>query len=167
MKKIFISCSLILSALFILAQTSFCEEPPRGKALYDVLGEGKLVTGGRAPQIIWLPDGSGYLISERDSTLKTSLFYKVNPITEEKEQFFNLEKAKAAYSELTGRKRRGLPFKRFLFSDDGTKIKFGLVSKGLIIYDLVSHQMKQFPKIESNEPTPKLSPDWSQIAFVR
>jgi len=165
-KRNFILSNIFVFIILIIGSVS-AQEVPRGKKLYNLIIKGGLVTGGYAPRVTWLPNGSGYIVSERDSVTKRKFFMRVDPVTGEKSRFFNVDRVKAAYKELTGKSKKHLPFMSFKFSPDGKKISFGALSKGLIIYDLDSNKMKQFKPVKFDGPRPKLSPDWTKLAYVK
>jgi len=164
-RKLFIISILLVSIIFILPL--FSQEPVRGKALFDLMKKGGLVKGGFAPNIIWLSDGTGYVITKKDSVTKQRKFYVVNPETGEKKVYIDNNKLLSAYQKCTGKKRRKFPYMRFKIHPEGNKIRFGSFSKGILIYDIPTDSMMQFPGISWEGPSPELSPDWQKIVYTK
>ena len=157
----------ILAAAILCVMPLFSQSPVRGKALFDLMRKGGLVKGGYAPNVTWLADGTGYVIAEKDSSTRQRNFYVVNPETGQKKVFIDRKTVLTAYQKCTGKKRSKFPFISFKFSKDGKKIRFGSFSKGILIYDIQSDSMTQFPKISWDGPSPELSPDWRKIAYTK
>ena len=55
---------------FLLLSTGMIYPQVRGKALYDLMEKGRLVKTEGTTEIIWHPDGSGYIEIERDKNKK-------------------------------------------------------------------------------------------------
>ncbi|OHB65705.1 MAG: hypothetical protein A2V70_12550 [Planctomycetes bacterium RBG_13_63_9] len=157
--------SLVVS-LGLLTATLSAAEPQkvRGKALYELMGKGGLTTTSGSGSLDWLPDGSGYLVQEKDAKTKQTRFFRVDSITEKKTPLFDDETTEAIrgeYRRLSGHDGAGLPMERFRFVREGKAIRFSARQQSYL-FDLDSRTMRRLA------PGPgTYSPDCANRAYVK
>jgi dipeptidyl-peptidase-4 len=137
----------LLSVLLGISILTLCitcgPQPPRGKALYDLLGSRTNLTmleGTRS--VTWLPNGMGYLESETDTTTKTTIYYKVDPQTGNKSDLFDVKTLESLRKALTSvgltvpadPKSKALPFGQFTYTDNASVIQFSMPSDRAAVY---------------------------------
>ena len=118
------SMILLLFLLFyvssgILAQS---QSQPRGQALYDMLRDTRkmreIIKFEGTSNVWWAPDGKSYIISEGKT------FKIVDAETGDKSTYFDDQKIISEYNRLSGESVDSLPFSRFTFVHNNTKIRF-------------------------------------------
>ncbi|MBU4329258.1 MAG: S9 family peptidase [Acidobacteria bacterium] len=156
--------------LFLFVATAFAvraEEPPRGRALYEMLRTDRSLIGYEGERrIAWTPDGKAYYQPEKGTFLK----YDIQ--SGEKSPLFDDAKIIAAFNAQTKKAVNKLPFQRFEFLKDGQVIKFSAGPKNYL-YDLESGEMTAYippPSISGvrgRTYTEVHSPDLRWIAYTR
>lgn len=157
----------------------------RGKELYDLMGKARLARTKGTTEIIWHPDGTGYIEAEWDKNKNVTTFYKVNAKSESRSVLFDKETSEriiAEYKQLTGNEQHQLPFQKFSFELDGKAISFS-VKKKMYLYDFEAQKLREIkkPKIEKQiiaslgifrNPahtlwTGAISPDFQNVAYMK
>lgn len=159
---------LLLLLLFVSTVTAVrAEEPPRGKALYDLLRTDRSLIGYEGTRrITWTPDGKAYYQPEKGTFIKTDIQ------TGEKSSLFDDAKIIAVFKAQTKKEVKKLPFQRFEFLKDGQIIKFSSGPKNYL-YNLESGEMTAYippPSIRGVRGriyTETHSPDLKWIAYTR
>lgn len=154
------------ASLWLLCGTLSAEEPGkvRGKALYELMRKGGLTSRSGSGRLDWLPDGTGYLVEEKDAQTKRTQFLRVDPASQQKTPLFDARTAKAIcreYCRLSGFEESGLPFERFRFVRDGKAITFSAQQQSFL-FDL---QTRKLRKLAAGPGT--YSPDYTYRAFVK
>lgn len=139
----------------------------RGKSLYDKLSTDRdLVKFEGLSSLNWTPPGEAYYIFEKKT------FKKISVLTGEKSALFDDSALLKAYNILTGKNTERLPFSRFNFIANGTKIQF---TKGnnAYVYTLANGKMityvpeKSISGVRGRNYSEVFSPDFKYRAFIR
>jgi len=157
----------------------------RGKALFDLMSKEVLVESRGIFRVDWLPDGKGYYVSEKDTATNRRMFYRVDPRSQKKTPLFDAQTREhiiQRFAELSGKKRKRLPFRRLHFVLDGRAIKFSSGGKDYL-YDFDKRELRllEHPDVKHQPGTDGLmrnmpgsqlwngeySPDFSQFAYVK
>lgn len=143
---------IVISLGFLLFCSEIIYPQVRGKELYDLMEKGNLVQTEGTTEIIWLPDGTGYIETELDKNKKVTTFYKVDPESGSRSLLFNketLDRIMAEYSRLTGKIEAQLPFQKFSFELNGKAISF-TVGERMFLYNFEAKKLREIkkPKIE-------------------
>src|SRR5215210_5018376 len=119
----------LLSLSFALATQSALAgaqaSPPRGRALYDLLGRERLLVTEGSTTIRWLPDGNGWYTV--DSSGGRFAFSRVDPRGGRSAPLFDDKLSAqliAQYHQLGGKSTTGLPFRELEYVQDGKSITF-------------------------------------------
>ena len=118
---------LVLAVCISVALPAAADPQLRGKKLYDEWAKLELTKTTGTQRVTWLPDGMGWLETEVDPTSKTTMFYKVDPITQKKTKLFDPETEAslvAAYGKLTGKTEAGFPFPAFTYLAGNAGLRF-------------------------------------------
>jgi len=157
----------------------------RGKELYDVIGKSNLVKTCGTTEVHWLPAGMGYLECKPDPATNSHIFYRVDPVNQDRRVLFGKEttgRIVSEYKQITGIKKKGLPFSAFSYVLDGRAIRFK-TNEGQFLFNLNSKKLRRLilPRIKKQPGTEGLmhrmeesqlwngsmSPDFTHIAFVK
>ena len=157
----------------------------RGKALFDLMSNEVLVETQGVFRVNWLPDGTGYYVSEKDTATNQRHFYRVDPKSRKKTPLFDAQTREhliQSYAKVSGRKRKRLPFRRLHYVLDSRAIKFSGGNKDFLynfdkkeLRHLKHPEVKRQPGTDGlmrNMPGSQLwngeySPDYSQFAYVK
>ncbi|MCJ7680540.1 MAG: S9 family peptidase, partial [Candidatus Aminicenantes bacterium] len=158
---------LFLIILFVAtAFTARAEEPPRGKALYDILRTDRSLIGYEGERrITWTPDGKAYYQAEKGTFVKTDIQ------TGEKSPLFDDAKIIVAFNAQTNKGVNKLPFQRFEYLKDGQVIKFSAGPKNFL-YALESGEITAYippppiSGVRGRTYTETHSPDLKWIAYT-
>ncbi len=115
----------------------------------------------------WTPDGNAYIL-EKDRT-----FYRVDPVNGQESSLFDDAAIISAYNNLTGAEKDNLPFTRFEFIEDGSKIRFYEDGNTKVFfYELATGKMSMY-KVRPPERGVRFaryeetfSPDYKYTAYV-
>jgi len=167
--RVKLSAFSIFLTVFILGSVSAVMTQVRGIELYNKLQREvrRLVRYEGLRSVEWSPDGESYII-QREGTFK-----RVDPQTGVETNLFDDEKVNAAYNDLTGNNKTGLPFRNFDFIEDGKKIRFYEDGRTKVFfYDLQTQAMKMF-KVREPERGVRgaqyeevFSPDYKYTVYV-
>jgi len=166
-KKFKVFILMVFISILFFSLLSPAQEPIRGKALYDRLRKNRdLVKFEGLSFINWTPDGKAYWVFEENT------FKRVDASTGEKSDLFDDAKIIAALNSMTGKQEEKLPFKSFIFIENGQKIWFKAFNRAFI-YDLstgkiVSYEPeKEMRGVRGRTYGEVLSPDCKYRAFTR
>jgi dipeptidyl-peptidase-4 len=136
MKKTIVACAAAALALASVLALSAAEPQLRGKKLYDEWAKLDLVKMTGTQQVTWLPGGRGWLEAETDKAAGTTTFFKVDPLTQNKDRLFDPETEKslvAEYNKLNFKNAAGLPFAAFTYLAGERGIRFA-AAEGEFVY---------------------------------
>ncbi len=176
---------LMLAGTMILLLTSSLSAQKYGKELYEYMQKTRLVKTEGTMWVSWLPDGSGYFFSEKDTTSGAMKFIRVEPESGEESALFPEELQSALlteYARLSGENPGDLPFSSFDYVMQGQAILFKTGS-GYFLFDLKNKSMRRLlrPEIEKQPGSDGLmrnmrasqlwngtwSPDYTYFAYVK
>jgi dipeptidyl-peptidase-4 len=184
MKRLFINMLIVLGFWGSVAQRT-TQAQERGKELYELMSKGGLTTTEGNRNINWLPDGSGYYITEVDTLEGTTQYYRVDPESQQTSFLFEKEMQERMlvdYNKMTGKNATGLPFSSFNYVQEGAAIVFS-VDKRHFLYDFKAGRLRELrrPEIKPQPGSKGLmrnmaasqlwngtySPDYKHFAYVK
>ncbi len=138
-----------------------------GRALYDKLRKDRtLIKTDGLTRPLWTPDGKAFFLAE-DKTFK-----RMDALTGDKTPLFDDAKLVAAYNALTGLEAKELPFSRFEWVADGSRILFQAANRNFL-YDPASGKLADYEPERMTEGVrgrmygEVFSPDVKWRAFTR
>ncbi|UCD23210.1 MAG: DPP IV N-terminal domain-containing protein, partial [Gemmatimonadota bacterium] len=179
MKRLALNTAAVLFLSSIAIPHDASSQVPRGRDLYDHMGTARLTRTDGSGNVMWLPGGQGYY---RRGDLG---FVRIDPVTGRESSLFNPDveaTIQMQYAQITGEAADRLPFTRFQYVDDATRIRFDGGGKYLL-FDFDTNELREL-KRPGIEPQPysqdlmrgmqasqlwngSYSPDWSQFAYVK
>jgi len=148
MKRLSSWLAVIVISLFLILPATAAPQL-RGKKLYDEWSKLEIVKTTGTQRVTWLPDGLGWLEAETDKTAGTTVFYKVDPVSEKKVRLFDPETEKsivAGYNKLAGKNVAGLPFERFRYLSGNNGIRFTVGPTGEFVYFFKEKSMRKLDR---------------------
>jgi len=136
MKRLFLDI-LVVSVCLGLAVPAAAGPQLRGKKLYDDWAKLELVKTTGVQRVTWLPDGMGWLETEVEPATKSTVFYKVDPITQKKTKLFDVATEAAiiaAYAQASGKTAPGLPFQAFTYLPGNAGLRFAADSQEYVYF---------------------------------
>ena len=150
--------------------------------IYDNWNDLNLTSSEGSGRVTWLPDGTGFLESEKDAATGYQVFYKVNPISQKRAPLFDKkteEEIVREFNRLTGKSESGLPFSRFNYLPDNSGIRFSVENEGEFVFVFKTRKMIKLvpprselagwiPHRSSRQlTTGSYSPDFKKIAYIK
>ncbi len=175
----------IFAFLLFVFSASAQQQAQTERGLYDFMARERLTvtTGLRA--VDWLPDGSGYFVSEEDAATKATNFFRVDPVTQKRSPLFDQttqQNILRSFNVGTQKQSTGLPFKSFEYVREGAAMTFW-GDKKHFLYDFKSASLRELKRPEvTPQPGSKdlmrrmstsqlwngeYSPDFSHFAYVK
>ena len=124
---------LVIVLVILISVPTFGQYKMTRAEIYDNWNDLELTKTTGNGRLTWLPNGMGYLESEKDSKTGKLVFYKTSPKNKKRSRLFD-KKTEAAilnqYSQLTSKSGAELPFKSFSYLDDNSGIRFRVSNVG-------------------------------------
>jgi len=179
MKRLALSTAAILVLASIAIPQVARSQIARGTDLYDLMGAERLTQADGSANLSWLPGARGYYSRSNMG------FVRIDPANGRESSLFGPDvetSIQMQYAQLTGEQTDRLPFTRFQFVADGTRMTFNADGR-YFLFDFGSNELRQLlrPEIEPQPYSQDLmrgmagsqlwngtfSPDYSQFAYVK
>ncbi|MEK7728625.1 MAG: S9 family peptidase [candidate division KSB1 bacterium] len=177
------SLLLVINVLFVIP--AWAQQQSAERALYDFMVRERLTTTNGPRSVEWLPEGSGYFVSEEDAATKSTSFFRVDPATQKRTPLFDQATQQSlvrGYNNLTKQEIKNLPLKSFTYLPGGAAITFS-IDKRYFHYDFKSAILREFlrPTVAPQPGSKDLmrgmaasqlwngeyAPDFSHFAYVK
>ena len=135
---------LVLAGLLVaLASPAMAQEgAPAREARYQKYLDFSSLTRGGVVSPGWLPDGNGFWYA--DHAPDSTVIYRVDPAANTKAPLFDLPRVRAAVASVLGYQPafRGLPFDRFVWTEDRKGVRFEVEGRTILL-DVGSYTARQ------------------------
>ena len=168
--------------MLLIGLQGFAQDRMSRSEIYDQWNNLNLTDTTGNGRLTWLPEGKGYLESEKNSQTGNRVFYKVNPKNKKRSLLFDKNTETNIineYNTLTGGSESGFPFKTFNYLPENSGIRFKVGADNDFVYMFKTKKMIKLlePRSETAGWVPhrsssqltsgSYSADFKKIAYIK